>query len=176
MLTAIAAYIGAYASEKGKRRAAREDSAQIRDELAGTTQALKEIEAKITGREWHRQWLLQQKRDVYAEAIQTLYHMHSATNLLNKALATQDNKKADDCITELEQLAPSVRKAQSLVAIIGSPEALDALVKASTAFPFGNEIRQRAALALENLRLGINAFEVAVRAEFGIDFHPSNDL
>lgn len=48
VLTAVAAYLGAYAAEKGKRRAAREDSDSIREELARTTRALKEIEAAIT--------------------------------------------------------------------------------------------------------------------------------
>ena len=72
LLTAVVAYIGSYASEKGKRRAAKEDSEQLRHELARNTHAVKEIEAKVNSDVWDRQWRLNQKRDAYARVIEGL--------------------------------------------------------------------------------------------------------
>jgi hypothetical protein len=72
ILVAIAAYVGAYAAEKGKRRAAVEDKDQILSELAKTTQKVKEIESKILGEQWRRQWVTSERRDAYVSVLTTL--------------------------------------------------------------------------------------------------------
>jgi hypothetical protein len=72
IIAGLAAYLGVYLAEKAKRRAAHEDSDQIRAELARNTQAVKEIEAKVNSDLWDRQWRLNQKRDVYARLIEGL--------------------------------------------------------------------------------------------------------
>lgn len=89
VLTGIAAYLGAYATEKGKRRAAREDSAQIRDELTKTTRTLKEIEASISNELWERQWRLNQKRDIYARLLESMSELELSVSVLSKYFAMQ---------------------------------------------------------------------------------------
>jgi hypothetical protein len=72
IIAGLAAYLGVYLAEKAKRRAAHEDSDQIRDELARNTQAVKEIEAKISSDLWMRQWRLNQTRDAYVGLLRAL--------------------------------------------------------------------------------------------------------
>jgi hypothetical protein len=75
ILTALAAYLGAYAAEKGKRRAAHEDQEQILRELANTTQKLKQIEATIAGELWEKQMRWNQKKDIYASLLVTVHEI-----------------------------------------------------------------------------------------------------
>jgi|ERR1017187_3974747 hypothetical protein len=84
-LTAAAAYLGAYAAEKGKRRAAREDRDQILEEVAKTTRRLKQIEATISNELWERQWRLNQQRDAYLTFISALSAYGNAFNAFNDA-------------------------------------------------------------------------------------------
>jgi hypothetical protein len=72
LLTALAAYLGSYAAEKGKRRARREDKDQILAELAKTTQIVKEIETRTTGELSHRQWRRDQAIRLYNELLRSM--------------------------------------------------------------------------------------------------------
>src|SRR2546429_3941341 len=72
LVTALAAYLGSYATEKGKRRAAKEDSDQIRNELAKTTEKLKVIEAKIANEVWDRQWRQDQMLKIYWQVLRAI--------------------------------------------------------------------------------------------------------
>src|SRR5258708_40282677 len=70
--SAVAAYFGAYLADSGKMRAARENTSQILNEMARTTERLKGIEARISGELWMSQWRQNQLRDAYALLIEKL--------------------------------------------------------------------------------------------------------
>jgi hypothetical protein len=59
-------WAGAYAGEKGKNLARKEDLNEILAEVRAVAVAQKETEAKISGELWERQWRLNQRRDAYA--------------------------------------------------------------------------------------------------------------
>jgi hypothetical protein len=84
IIAGLAAYLGAYLAEKAKRRAAHEDSDQIRIELARNTQAVKEIEAKVNSDLWDRQWRLNQKRDVYARLLESMAELELSLKVISK--------------------------------------------------------------------------------------------
>jgi membrane protein implicated in regulation of membrane protease activity len=70
----------AYAGEKGKNLARKEDLAAILAEVRAVAIAQKEIDAKISGELWERQCRLNQKRDAYANlliALNRLNEVHS---------------------------------------------------------------------------------------------------
>jgi hypothetical protein len=130
ILTAIAAYLGAYAAEKGKRRAAREDSAQIRDELARNTQAVKEIEAKVSSDLWDRQWRLNQKRDVYSRLIEGLGELQftiGAHTALTKAKDAADADVVFELHDRTKALLLELERSRAVARIFLSSEAVKAI-------------------------------------------------
>ena len=62
----------AYAGEKGKNLARKEDLDIILAEVRAITATQKEIEAKISGDLWMRQWRLNQTRDAYVGLLRAL--------------------------------------------------------------------------------------------------------
>ena len=96
ILTPLAAFLGAYAAAKGRQRAAKEDSDQIRLELARNTQAVKEIEAKVNSDLWDRQWRLNQKRDVYARLIEGMGELQMTIGSHARLIKMKDPADADD--------------------------------------------------------------------------------
>lgn len=111
IIVGLAAYLGAYLAEKAKRRAAHEDSAQIRDELVRNTQAIKEIEAKVNGDLWNRQWRLNQKRDAYANLLTALsrllaVHIRGSSRIKHGSDPYSEYKDpVHDALAELDRIA-----------------------------------------------------------------------
>jgi hypothetical protein len=67
-----AAYLGSYLAAKGKNSARREDLDKILAEVRAVTIAQKEIESKISGEMWQRQWRLNQRLDIYSRLLRAL--------------------------------------------------------------------------------------------------------
>jgi hypothetical protein len=65
-------WAGAYAGEKGKNLARKEDLEAIVAEIRAVTMTQKEIEAKISGDMWDRQWRLDKKLDAYGRILRAI--------------------------------------------------------------------------------------------------------
>ena len=95
-----------YTAEKGKRRAVHQDKDQILDEVAKTTQRLKQIEAAISNDLWERQWRLNQKRDVYARLLESMSELELNVGVLSRLLKMQSTEHLKD---ELRNYGERVR-------------------------------------------------------------------
>lgn len=126
ILTAIAAYLGAYAAEKGKRRAAWEDKNQILEELAKTTRTLKEIEASISNDLWERQWRLNQKRDIYARLLESMSELELSVNVLSKYFAMQPTQHISNEVDKhgerATQVGRELERAMAVAKVYFAPE------------------------------------------------------
>jgi hypothetical protein len=71
-------WAGAYAGEKGKNLARKEDLNEILAEVRAVAVAQKETEAMISGELWDRQWRMNQKRDAYADLVAALSRLVDA--------------------------------------------------------------------------------------------------
>jgi hypothetical protein len=76
LVAGFAAYLGGYMSEKGKRLAAKEEAEQIRAELARTTQALKEVEARISLDLWREQKRWDERRGAFERLLAWVDNLH----------------------------------------------------------------------------------------------------
>ncbi|HLK64742.1 MAG TPA: hypothetical protein VKU19_14955 [Bryobacteraceae bacterium] len=64
--------LSSYAGEKGKNIATKEDVQIIVDNVRAVTREAEAIKAEIQGGVWEHQWLLNQKRDMYAKLLDSL--------------------------------------------------------------------------------------------------------
>jgi hypothetical protein len=62
-------WIKAYSEEKGRLLARDESLENIMREVRSITETQKAIETRLSGELWRRQWVLNQKRDIYAELL-----------------------------------------------------------------------------------------------------------
>lgn len=86
-------YLAGYATEKGKRLATSEDLELLRAEVRATTREAESIKAQIQGGLWQAQWLLNQKRDMYArvlEALSTAYSVNAHWLSLRQQFGSRD--------------------------------------------------------------------------------------
>jgi hypothetical protein len=130
ILTTVAAYVGAYAAAKGKQRAAKEDSDQIRLELARNTQAVKEVEARVNSGLWEQQWRLNQKRDVYARLIEGMGELQMTIGAHARLTTTKDPDNADDVSQLYERnktLLLELERSRAVARIFLSPGAVEAI-------------------------------------------------
>lgn len=72
-------WTNAYAGEKGKNFARQEDLDKILAEVRAVTTIQKEIEAKISGDTWNRQYMFQARRDIYADLLFELRDLENTT-------------------------------------------------------------------------------------------------
>ncbi len=126
VLTALAAYLGSYAAEKGKRRATREDSDRIRDELERTTRALKEIEAKISLGIWQEQKRWDERRDAYTRLLVWLDKVYAG--MVSVPQKTDERMIVVAIQGVLERLGPEFRQARSIAEIFLPPDDLKPLL------------------------------------------------
>jgi hypothetical protein len=138
LLAAIATYLGSYAAEKGKRRAATEDSDRIRDELGRTTRALKEIEARISLGIWQEQKRWDERKDAYARLLVWLDKAYSG--ILEIAPKTDERAIPGVIQRILTPLGEEFRRAKSIAEIFLPPDDMDPLI---SLFPALLEARSR---------------------------------
>jgi hypothetical protein len=85
----ISAYFGAYLKKKGENLATHEDINKVLVEVRATTQATKEIEAKISDEVWDRQKRWELKREVLFEAMRRVADIDEVLNTLNAILQVE---------------------------------------------------------------------------------------
>jgi hypothetical protein len=136
LLTALAAYLGSYAAEKGKRRAAKEDSDQIRNELAKTTEQLKVIEAKIASEVWDRQWRQDQKLKIYTQILRAIndYSIWLSDVSESWKFGKSASRPASTMKKEPLQTAEEFHAAYSVAPLFLIKGSLDLLERAKPAF------------------------------------------
>jgi methionine salvage enolase-phosphatase E1 len=87
-------WASAYAGEKAKNIARKEDLDKILAEVRAVTVATNEIEAKISGELWDRQMHWTQKKDVYGDLVSNVNELMDAyTELYTYVLGSQTEPK-----------------------------------------------------------------------------------
>ena len=89
------AYFGAYLKKKGENLATHEDIDKVLVEVRATTQATKEIEAKISDEVWDRQKRWELKRNTSLEMIKRIAAMDDALTSY-KSFVDLDNKRVPE--------------------------------------------------------------------------------
>jgi hypothetical protein len=92
----IASFFGAYLAAKGKNLARKEDLNALVVEVRAVTVTQKEIEAKISGEMWERQWRLNQKRDVYARLLESMSELRLNVAVVSKFLRMKPTEHLSD--------------------------------------------------------------------------------
>ena len=172
LVPAIAAYLGAYMAEKAKRRAAREDRDQILEEVAKTTQRLKQIEATISNEIWERQWRLNQKRETYVSLMdlsQQLIDHH--THLLGYSKTAESNpvsaRECDVSSAKLVDLNIKWGRVAVTAFLFLDQKALQILPRFSVVTKEGDP-EQDYSKAIENLHLAQSDLIQCARADLGV--------
>jgi hypothetical protein len=127
-----AAYLGAYLAAKGKNLARKEDLNGLVAEVRAVTITQKEIEARISGDLWERQWRLNQKRDAYARLLDLGQQIVDQYILLlgYGKMAASDQRSAQQCYaasTKLVSLNLDWGRAGSSAFLFLDREALEIL-------------------------------------------------
>jgi hypothetical protein len=128
----------AYAGEKGKNLARKEDLETVLAEVRAVTITQKEIEQKISGDLWDRQVIWNQKRDMYAQIIKSGYDLSAAYNWVSIAMKSKNEAKAaalrshadqqvTEWLTKANEVLGEQTKAFALARIFGSPGCIAAL-------------------------------------------------
>jgi hypothetical protein len=88
----------AYSGEKGKHLARKEDLEKILAEVRVVTATQKEIESRISGALWDRQWRLNHKLDIYSRALRAIsdYMVWLLDHSENAKFST-DNTTTKEC-------------------------------------------------------------------------------
>jgi hypothetical protein len=132
----------AYSNEKAKNFARKEDLAEILAEVRAVTITQKEIEARISGDIWDRQWRLNQKRDVYAKVIEGLSEAETTIGAYANLLKTNRLDRASD-IQQLQdrsqQILLDLERARAVARIYLSPDAIAAIDR------FEKEVKENSA-------------------------------
>jgi len=102
----------AYAGEKGKNLARKEDLDKILAEIRAVTRTTEEIKADVNGGLWARQMHWNQKRDLYFEVIKLIAELAEAYHRAGAALESGSDPTGDlhglhyrlDCVFRLTDL------------------------------------------------------------------------
>lgn len=86
---------GAYAGEKGKNFARKEDLNEILAEVRAVTITQKEIEAKLSGELFNRQMQLNQKKDIYGQLLKATQEFASNCRILPTIRRLRDEATTD---------------------------------------------------------------------------------
>lgn len=123
-------WAGAYAGEKGKNFARKEDLDKILAEVRAVTAIQREIEAHISGEMWKRQWRLNQKRDVYARLIEGMGELQMTIGAHSRFIKMKDSQHADE-VSQLydrtKTLLLELERSRAVARIFLSSEAVEAI-------------------------------------------------
>jgi len=102
-------WAGAYAGEKGKNLARKEDLNEILAEVRAMTITQKEIEAKVSNEALDRQWIWNQKRDLYTKVVDVGQRLTEHYGDLADAVSVEEQRiahqKLDADLSELYRLS-----------------------------------------------------------------------
>lgn len=73
-------WANAYAGEKGKNLARKEDLREILNEVRQVTETQKAIEARISGNLWREQWVLNRRHDAYGRVLDAVERYQMAVS------------------------------------------------------------------------------------------------
>ncbi len=107
-------WAAAYAGEKGKNLARKEDLDKILSEVRAVTIAQKEIEGKISGELWDRQWRLNQQREAYVTLIAALQAYGIALNERTSAVLGPPEEDSGPAVEKLNNAAIELSRARTV--------------------------------------------------------------
>lgn len=171
---------GAYAGEKGKNFARKEDLNEILAEVRAVTITQKEIEANMAGELWNRQMIWNNKRDTYAALFKAKDQMENALGplpvFIRRASEATPTTKAPTLELVRVQLAELVAgqtsfgSAYSLAVIFTNSECLTMIKRYSdgrTAIT-DSPTAEWAEAELNNLRLHLGRLPTVAKQDLGI--------
>jgi hypothetical protein len=135
-------YLAAYMAKKGERLATNEDIEKVLKEVRVVTMETERIKTQVSGREWHRQWLLDQRRETYGELLRIVNEMQNAnvviySRLTNPLSQIAGGQAEDAAWDELDKLVRDFRKTQALALVLLETDANVALRKYMTTLGSG---------------------------------------
>ena len=117
-------YLKAYAEEKGKRLATKEDIENVIEQVRAVTRETEIIKAEISGGLWLQQWHLTQKRDCYARLIDALESIQLQRSSLRSAV--EDDQRAA-ARQRVEEAILEFRRARALARLILPPDVVSGI-------------------------------------------------
>lgn len=118
-------YLKAYAEEKGKRLATKEDIDNVLDQVRAVTRETEIIKAKIYGGLWQQQWQLTQMRDSYGRLVDALESIVLERDCVRRAL---DGPTREEARRRNQDAILEFRRARALARLILSPEVIPSIV------------------------------------------------
>ena len=156
-------WAGAYAGEKGKNLARKEDLNEILAEVRAMTITQKEIEAKISGELWSRQMHWQQKRAIYARLLETIGEFQMVLGSAAVTLQLHSHTWED-----MIKLVTELRRQHSVAMLFVSESASSALTDLLAAIPPGDDPAVRLPLAVERVELARQKLVDAAKEDLGL--------
>jgi hypothetical protein len=159
-------WAGAYAGEKGKNLARKEDLDVILAEVRAVTKSQREIEAKISGDLWDRQMRWQQKRDIYARLLETIGEFQM---ILGAAAGeTHAGHLEQEWGEDEQRVATELRRQDSVAKLFVSEAAVLALTDLLTAIPPGDDPAVRLSSAVASVEAARQKLVDAAKKDLGL--------
>jgi len=117
-------YLKAYAEEKGKRLATKEDIDNVLEQVRAVTRETEIIKAEISGGLWQQQWHLTQKRDCYARLVDALENIQLQRSSLRRAA---DGTPRAEARQRGEEAILEFRRARALARLILPPDVISGI-------------------------------------------------
>ena len=118
----------AYAAEKGKNLARKEDLDAILAEVRAVTVAQKQIEQKLTGDLWDHQMRWNERKQIYADLLKSAHRMSTKCALLPTIIGMQNEQRSETSRLHLQtQFAATVKETADAQADLQRAFALDAI-------------------------------------------------
>lgn len=145
----------AYAGEKGKNFARKEDLDKILAEVRAVTIVQKEIEAKVSGAVWDRQTQWNQKRDIYAGLLAAFSELELAfekMTMIDLVTPGDQGPKYTEAERDAFTSIKDLQKALGLARVFLSPKAVSAVEVFTKTVVLGLDRRQRLSAGRKNLQ------------------------
>ena len=166
-------FLAAYMGKKGERLATSEDIQKVLVEVRAVTRETERIKAEISGDEWHRQWVMNQKREIYRELLGVVNEMQNCYAVLislHPFTGSVEAKSVDDAFNDLRQRVVEFRKAQALALVFLAEPANQALEKYMKSPDSGTRVpAERFDTAIGNLETLRDELVAAAKSELRLE-------